>query len=77
MDVRTKIYEIVRTQGDLSEGDIKAESTPDTLGLDELDIVEINMAIEETFDIILDEEDFPEWKTVDDLVSYVETKIKK
>ncbi|URL58530.1 acyl carrier protein [Luteibacter flocculans] len=76
-NVRAKIYKILSDQLGLQEGDVKAESTAKTLGIDSLDTVELIMAIDEEFDIELDDEDLTKLNTVDDLVSYVETKIKK
>ena len=53
------------------------EITPDTnimedLGADSLDIVELLMAIEETFGVNVPDEDVPGLKTVKDIIDYIE-----
>lgn len=42
------------------------------LGADSLDAVELNLALEEKFDISIDEEAMAEIKTVGDIVEYLE-----
>jgi len=54
-----------------------AEITPETnimedLGADSLDVVELLMAIEETFGVAVPDEDIPGLKTVRDIADYVE-----
>ena len=44
----------------------------DDLGADSLDVVELLMAIEETFGVAVPDEDVPGLKTIQDIVSYVE-----
>ena len=44
------------------------------LGADELDMVELTMAIEETFNLSISDEDAEEWGTVGDIVNYVREK---
>jgi acyl carrier protein len=50
-DVASRIIAIVAEQAMLEPGDVKLESTPESLGLDSLGLVEIVFAIEESFDI--------------------------
>ena len=67
---------------DIISKQLKAETekiTPDTnvmedLGADSLDIVELLMAIEETFGVSVPDEDVPGLKTVKDIVDYVESR---
>ena len=69
-----QIVEIISRQ-------LKAEPdqiVPDTnvmedLGADSLDVVELLMAIEETFGVSVPDEDVPGLKTVKDIVDYVES----
>jgi len=42
------------------------------LGADSLDVVELLMALEETFGVTVPDEDVPNLKTVKDIVDYVE-----
>jgi acyl carrier protein len=44
----------------------------DDLGADSLDAVELNLALEEKFDIAIDEDAMAEIKTVGDIVEYLE-----
>ena len=68
-----QIVEIISKQ-------LKAEPeqiAPDTnimedLGADSLDVVELLMAIEETFGVSVPDEDIPGLRTVKDIVDYVE-----
>lgn len=57
----------------------REEVTPDAtlmddLGADSLDAVEISMAIADELDIEIEDEDFEQFKTVQDIVDYVEAK---
>lgn len=47
-------------------------SLMDDLGADSLDAVELSMAVEEAFDMTIDEDALANFKTVADLVNYVE-----
>lgn len=46
-------------------------SLKDDLGADSLDSVELVMALEEAFDISMEEEKLAEFKTVGDIVNYL------
>jgi acyl carrier protein len=46
-----KIIEIIADQAMLDPSEVTRESSPESLGLDSLGIVEIVFAIEETFDV--------------------------
>ena len=55
--------------------------TPDTsfkddLGADSLAAMELIMALEEKLDIEIDDAELDQFKTVNDLVSYLETKVQ-
>ena len=66
---------------DIISKQLKAEAeeiTPDTnimedLNADSLDVVELLMAIEETFGVTVPDEDVQGLKTVKDIVDYVES----
>lgn len=51
-------------------------SLKDDLGLDSLDAVELNMALEEEFSITIDEEALAGFVTVQDIVTYIENESK-
>ena len=44
----------------------------DDLGADSLDAVELNMALEEAFEISIPDEELANFKTVQDIVTYIE-----
>ena len=47
----------------------------DDLGADSLDIVELMMSVEEEFDITIEDADAQLFKTVGDVVNYIESKM--
>lgn len=62
---------------DISEDLIKLESRfEEDLEADSLDIVEMLMLLEEKYDILIPEEDAEPMKTVQNVVDYIEAKIK-
>ncbi len=74
-----KIKEIVVEQLVLDNADdIKmGTSMIDDLDADSLDAVEVIMAIEDEFDIEIDDEDAEGFKSIGDIVNYVNSKISK
>ena len=44
----------------------------DDLGIDSLDVVELNMALEEAFEITIADEDLATFVTVKDIVDYID-----
>lgn len=51
MNVKDKVIEIIAEQAMLEPSDITMESTPESVGIDSMGLVEAIFAIEETFDI--------------------------
>lgn len=47
----------------------------DDLGADSLDLVELQMALEDEFDLEIMDEDVEKFKTVKDIVDFVESKV--
>lgn len=73
--IKDKVYEIIKSySADSFDSDtlLLAESTGANLGLDEIDIEEIIMDIEDEFDIVVNSESSENWKTVGDIVMYVQ-----
>ncbi len=54
----------------------KEASLQDDLGIDSLDAVEINMALEDKFNISISDEELMALKTVEDIVNVVTEKTK-
>ena len=64
---------IAKTLG-FSEDKIALDSSlVDDLGVDSLDVVELGMEIEAATGVVIQDEDLPNMKTVQDLVDYVES----
>ncbi len=63
---------IVSTLG-CSEDEVTLEANiADDLGADSLDAVEMSMALEEEFGVSIPDEDLANFKTVKDIVDYIE-----
>lgn len=56
--------------------DITTSTAFEDMAMDSLDVVQMVMAIEEAFDIEIDDDDVEGLKTVGDLVDYIEEKTK-
>jgi len=68
-----QIIEIISEQLKKDAEEITPETNiMDDLGADSLDVVELLMAIEETFGVSVPDEDVQGLKTVRDIVNYVE-----
>lgn len=73
MDTFKKVKEILLENLGCAEEDIKLESNLiDDLGADSLDIVELSLALEDDFDITVEDEDFEKLQTVGAIVEYIE-----
>ena len=48
-------------------------SLQDDLGADSLDAVELNMALEEAFEISIPDEELANFKSVNDIVTYIDS----
>lgn len=80
MDIESKIKNILQEQLNVDADYIKNESTlVEDLGADSLDIVEIIMTLEETFDIEISDEDIKEHHidTVNSVIDLVNVKLPK
>ncbi len=51
MSIEQQVIDIIADQAMLEPGDVSLDSTPETLGIDSLGLVESIFAIEEAFDI--------------------------
>lgn len=71
--VLDKVKSILASQLDIEENKITAATDiAEDLGADSLDVVELMMSIEEEFGIEIADEDARSFKTVSDVVSYIE-----
>ncbi len=75
MSVEAKVKKIVVEQLGLSEDAVKKESAfVDDLGADSLDLTELIMAMEEEFDLEIEDEDAQAMKTVQNAIDYIEKR---
>ena len=69
-----KIKDIIVEQLDVEEDAVTMEaSITEDLGADSLDVVDLVMSIEESFDVEIPDEEVENIKTVDQLVKYIKT----
>jgi acyl carrier protein len=73
-----KIRDIIVDQLDVEEDAVTLEaSIADDLGADSLDVVDLVMSIEESFDIEIPDEEVENIKTVGDIVKFIEAKTEE
>ena len=73
-----KVRDIIVEQLDVEEDAVTMEaSITDDLGADSLDVVDLVMSIEESFDVEIPDEEVENIKTVGDIVKYIENKVEE
>ena len=73
-----KIKHIIVEQLDVEEDAVTMEaSITEDLGADSLDVVDLVMSIEESFDVEIPDEEVENIKTVGDIVKYIENKVEE
>ena len=69
-----KVKEIIVETISVDEDKVTMEAKlTDDLGADSLDAVELNMALEDAFDISIPDEDLMKFVTVGDIVNYIDS----
>jgi acyl carrier protein len=77
LEIPVKVKEVIVEQLGVDAERVRPEASfIDDLGADSLDIVELVMAMEEEFDIEIPDEEAEKLKSVNDVVSYLQTKGK-
>lgn len=72
-----KVRDVIVDTVNCDINDVTMEaSLKDDLGLDSLDAVELNMALEEAFEITIPDENLANMKIVSDIVTYIEDNTK-
>lgn len=75
-EVTQKIREIIMEKLGVSEEKITPQASfINDLGADSLDTVELMMALEEAFDVVIEEEEAEKIQTVQHAVDYLEKKL--
>lgn len=73
-----KIKDIIVEQLDVEEDAVTMEaSITEDLGADSLDVVDLVMSIEESFDVEIPDEEVENIKTVGDIVKYIENEVEE
>ena len=75
MDTMKKIKEIIAQQTGVDEDEIKENTTIEDLMADSLDTIEMLMAIEDSFDIDIPDEDAKTLQSVGGLCTYIDDKL--
>ena len=76
-NIEQRVKKIVAEQLGVNEAEVKNESSfQEDLGADSLDIVELVMALEEAFGTEIPDEEAEKFKTVQDIISFVERQLK-
>lgn len=71
-----KVKEIIVDTLGVEADDVKPEATIfGDLGADSLDAVELNMALEDAFELKIPDEDIAAMKNVGDVVAYIDAKL--
>ena len=74
MDTMKKIKEIISRQTDIDEDTLTEDTTMEEITADSLDIVEMLMDIEETFDVDISDEDAKKLTTIGELCNYIDDR---
>jgi len=69
-----KLATIISDQLSINDVTITEDTTLEDLGADSLALVELVMSVEEEFNIQIEDEDMEKFKTVGDVLDYIESK---
>ena len=77
-NIEQKVKNIIADQLGVGEDEIKPTSSfIEDLGADSLDIVELVMTLEETFDIEIPDDDAEKMQTIADAIDYLKERVEK
>lgn len=77
MTTADQVTELLRAHLGVERSAITVTSTLVDLGADSLDAVEIVIGLEDEFSIEIPDEDAEPWKTVGDIITYIEGRVAK
>jgi len=73
MSLKDKIIKLIAEKLDVEIEDVVPKASfVDDLGADSLDLVELIMTMEETFDVDIDDKEAESLKKVEDVINYLE-----
>ncbi|MDR0621978.1 MAG: acyl carrier protein [Deltaproteobacteria bacterium] len=73
-DILSRVIKVVADELSIEESEVvPGASFQDDLGADSLDLVELIMAIQEEFDVTINDETSKDIKTVQDVVNFINT----
>ncbi len=75
MSIEEQLKDIIANIVHVDKSIIKREGTFKEINADSLDIVQILLNVEETFDIEIPDEDAEQFQTLGDFVDYVERRV--
>lgn len=73
--IASEVERVVRRRLDVADGALDVSTRFVDLGADSLAVVDLTLALEEAFDIDIDEQDVEGLRTVKDAIDYVEQRI--
>ncbi len=75
--IEKRAYRIIHEIAAVDYSEIKPEASfVDDLGMDDLDFIEMIMAVEKEFGLEIPDEDAEKFKTVGDLIKYLKEKVE-
>lgn len=75
--IEARVKRIIADQLGVSTAEVKPESSfVNDLGADSLDVIELTMAVEDEFDLMIDDEDAEKFTTTQSIVDYLTTNVK-
>lgn len=78
MSLEARVTDLIVEQLGVSKEEAVANASfIDDLGADSLDIVELVMTLEETFDIEIPDDDAEKMQTINDAIGYLKERVKE
>ena len=69
-----KLLKVFEEMFDIEKEDIELNSSLEDIGIDDIAVVDLALALESDFDIDIPEQAYEKWSTVSDIVDYVENE---
>jgi acyl carrier protein len=71
-DITTGIAEVLGAVAGIDPSDATPERGFDELGIDSMTMLEVVVAIEDRFELLIPDDEWPRFRTIDDLSLYIE-----